>query len=353
MTNAHPDQWRDFATAVLERAGLPSEPAAAVARGLVEGDLYGHSTHGLALLADYVDEIAAGTMTVDGRPETLADTGAAVTWDARRLPGVWTTMLAVDEASRRAAQYGVGAVAIRRSHHIACLAAYLEAPARAGNLVLVFSSDPSDAHVAPFGGIAPLITPDPIAAGIPADPDPILIDVSMSITTAGMVSRTRAEGGRMKGAWLIDRDGQPTDDPNALKNGGSILPIGGLDYGHKGFALGLMVEALTQGLSGYGRADAPRDWGAGVLVLAFSPARFGGRDAFLRQTDWLVQACQSARPRDPGSPVRLPGQLALARKRAAERDGLRLSDGILANLAKLASRYGLVLPGRKPAAARP
>ena len=29
---------------------------------------------------------------------------------------------------------------MRRSHHIACLAAFLEAPARAGKLVLLFSS---------------------------------------------------------------------------------------------------------------------------------------------------------------------------------------------------------------------
>ena len=275
----NPQSWLRFASAVLERAGLPVEPAAAVAAGLVEADLYGHSTHGLALLSDYVDEIAAGTMTVEGRPAVLADAGAAVTWDARRLPGIWTTMLAVDEAVVRANAHGLGAVAIRNSHHIACLAAYLEAPARAGSLVLIFSSDPGAAHVAPFGGGVPVLTPDPIAAGIPAEPDPILIDVSVSITTAGMVAKMDAAGGRMKGRWLIDRDGRPTDDPSALKQGGAILPIGGLDHGHKGFALGLLVEALTQGLSGYGRADAPRDWGAGVLVLAFAPSRFAGEDA--------------------------------------------------------------------------
>jgi len=199
-----------FAETVLGRAGLPPEPAVAVARGLVEADLYGHTTHGLALLADYEDEIAAGTMTTEGRPEVVADAGAAVTWDARRLPGVWTTMLAVDDAVNRASRHGVGAVAIRRSHHIACLAAYLEAPARGGNLVLVFSSDPSDAHVAPFGGLAPLITPDPVAAGIPADPDPILVDVSMSITTAGMAAKTAAAGEKLKGDRLIDGSGRPT-----------------------------------------------------------------------------------------------------------------------------------------------
>ncbi len=344
---ASPEEWRAFAAEALGQAGLPDEPAKAVATGLVEGDLYGHSTHGLALLADYVEEIRSGAMETEGRPQVLNDSGAALTWDARRLPGVWTTMLAVDAAVERAGKFGLAGVAIRRSHHIACLAAFLEAPARAGNFILIFSSDPSAAHVAPYGGIAPVITPDPVAAGIPAEPDPILIDVSMSITTAGMVGRSRAAGKPMQGKWLLGPDGRPTDDPSALGTGGSILPIGGLEYGHKGFGLGLLVEALTQGLSGYGRADGPKDWGASVLVMAFAPARFAGSDGFLRQTNWLADACRAAVPRDPAAPVRLPGQLALARKRAATRDGLRLDSIIVNSLAKLARDSNLALPGEE------
>lgn len=338
---------RAFAEGVLHRAGLPAEPSEAVARGLVEGDLYGHVTHGLALLADYAAAVEDGTMTKEGRPEVLADAGAAVTWDARRLPGVWTTMLAVDDAVARASRHGVGAVAIRRSHHIACLAAFLEAPARAGNLVIVFSSDPSAAHVAPYGGLDPLVTPDPIAAGIPAEPDPVLIDVSMSITTAGMAGRLRATGGKFPEKWLLDRDGAPTDDPWALKNGGSILPIGGRDHGHKGFGLALLVEALTQGLAGYGRADGETGWGAGVLVLAFAPQRFAGADAFVRQTTWLADAARNNRPADPAKPVRLPGQLAFARKRDAERDGVPLAPVITEALGGLATKYGVPLPAAK------
>lgn len=338
---------RAFASEVLRRAGLPDEPADAVARGLVEGDLYGHVTHGLALLDDYVAAVENGTMARDGRPEVLADSGAAATWDARRLPGVWTTMLAVDDAVARAGRYGLGAVAIRRSHHIACLAAFLEAPARAGNLILVFSSDPAAAHVAAYGGLDPIVTPDPVAAGIPAEPDPILIDVSMSITTAGMAGRLRATGGRFPHPWLLDRDGTPTDDPWALKNGGSILPIGGLDHGHKGFGLALLVEALTQGLAGFGRADGETGWGAGVLVLAFAPSRFAGTDAFLRQTTWLADAARKSRPADPAKPVRLPGQLALARKREAERHGVPLAPVITEALRRLAEKHRAPLPAAR------
>lgn len=333
-----------LARGVLLAAGLPEEPALAVARGLAEADLLGHTTHGLALLGDYVEELGNGTMEREGRPTVVSELAAVATWDGRRLPGVWTTALAVEEAARRAAIYGIGAVAIRRSHHIACLAAFLEAPARAGLLTLVFSSDPSDAHVAPFGGLTPVMTPNPIAAGIPAEPAPILIDVSTSITTAAMCGRARAAGRPLPGLWLKDGTGNATADPNALKSGGSILPIGGLDHGHKGYGLSLMVEALTQGLGAFGRAEAPTEWGASVLVLAFAPAAFGGLDGFLRETSWLTSACRSSRVPEGAPPVRLPGEAGLARKRRALTEGVELHAGIADELARLAARFGLPAP---------
>ena len=333
-----------FATEVLQAAGLPEEPARIVAEGLLEADLYGHTTHGLALLEDYVDELQAGTMTRTGKPKVLQDFGAIARWDARRLPGIWTTALAVDEAHLRAGKFGLGAVAIAYSHHIGCLAAFLEKPARKNIAVLVLSSDPSDAMVAPYGGITPVLTPNPIAVGIPAEPDPILIDISTSITTAGMCSRLRNEGKRLPGPWLVNQAGKASDDPHVLNKGGAMLPIGGFDHGHKGFALGLMVEALTQGLSGYGRIEAPTQWGAAVLVLAFATEIFGNAEGFIEQVNDIIKSCQAATSIPGEAGVRIPGQHALARKRDALKNGLTLYPGIAESLERLAQRYTLITP---------
>ena len=333
-------ELRSFAAGVLHVAGMPRDKAAVVAEGLVEADLYGHTTHGLALLSDYVEEVESGEMEVEGEPEVLASRGASACWDARRLPGVWVTARAVSEACARADEFGIGTVAIRRSHHIGCLASFIEAPARRGHLVLVLCSDPSDAMVAPFGGTTAVTTPNPLAAGIPTGGDPILLDISMSITTAGMSARQRGRGERLPGRWLIDAEGRPSDDPEVLGRGGALLPIGGLDHGHKGFALGLLVEALTQGLSGFGRADEPTGWGAGVLVLAFAPDGFGGSGAFARQMDRLAASCLASAPVKADRAVRLPGQLALARKATALHDGLELFADIPPDLHALAARLG-------------
>jgi L-lactate dehydrogenase len=334
-----------FAERLLAGAGLPAEPATAVAAGLVEADLLGHTTHGLALLGPYLGALAAGTMERDGRPAVLTEAPAAAVWDGRRLPGVWTTGLAIEAATGMAASQGVGAVVVRRSHHIACLAAFLEKPARAGFAVIVLSSDPAVATVAPHGGITPVMTPNPLAVALPSSGGPILVDVSTSITTNGLVARRAREGGRLPGAWLVDAEGRASDDPMVASAGGALLPIGGLDHGHKGFALSLMVEALTQGLGGYGRAERPTEWGAAVTVVAFAPALFAGLAPFLAEVDWLAAACRAATPRDPAVPVRMPGEAALARKATALVEGVELHPEVMAQIAALAEKHGVTAPG--------
>jgi LDH2 family malate/lactate/ureidoglycolate dehydrogenase len=335
-----------FIGALFGRAGLPPDKAVAVAEVLVEGDLLGHTTHGLQLAAPYLDEIENGAMTRDGEPRVVADRGSAIAWDGRRLPGPWLVVRAIDMALARARSLGIAAVTIRESHHIACLAAYLQRATSEGCMILLTCSDPSEASVAPFGGLRPVFTPDPIAIGIPTDGDPILIDISASITTNGMTARLRRQGRRFPGPWALDASGRPTDDPDALFTDppGTLLPVGGTDHGHKGTGLALTIEALSQGLSGHGRADQPTDWGASVYLQIMDPAAFGGAADFARQTGWIAEACRNNPPAPGVEAVRLPGQRALASKRQALAEGLHLQSGIMEALAPIAERLGVAPP---------
>ena len=114
-----------FAEGLLTKIGMPVDRAGSISEILVEGDLLGHDTHGLHLLGPYLAEIEAGAMTLSGEPKVISERGAVVAWDGKHLPGPWLVLRALEDAAARAAQYGTGTVVIRRSHHIACLAAYL------------------------------------------------------------------------------------------------------------------------------------------------------------------------------------------------------------------------------------
>jgi len=343
-------QLISFASALLKGAGLEPEKAETVAAILVEGDLLGHSTHGLQLLAPYLTELENGTMTKDGAPLVVADFPAAVTWDGRRLPGPWLVVRALELAAQRARTLGVCTVVIRRCHHTACLAAYLKPIADQGLMALLTCSDPTCGGVAPHGGRRSLYTPDPLAAAWPTDGEPVILDVSMSITTNGLTKRLLAEGRRFPGLWAVDGEGRPTDDPAALfgENPGGLLPMGGLDHGHKGFALGLMIEALTSGLAGLGRADPPEGWTANVFVQVFDPALFGSREDFVRQTSWLADACRATPARPGFERVRLPGEGGLRRRADQLAEGVELYPGILDALAPWAKKFGQALPQRSP-----
>ena len=100
------DALTRFADALFRGAGLNEEMARDVAEILIEGDLLGHDTHGLALAAPYLEEIEAGAMTRAGEPEILSDSGAATAWDGRMLPGPWLTRRAVRLACDRAQRHG-------------------------------------------------------------------------------------------------------------------------------------------------------------------------------------------------------------------------------------------------------
>ena len=335
-----------FAQHLLEASRLSPEKARDVAEILVEGDLMGHTTHGLALLTPYLNELKTGSMNRDGEPQVISDFPAALTWDGRRLPGPWLVLRAMEQAMQRAKTYGTGTVVIRRSHHIASLASYLKRATDQGFVMLLMCSDPRSESVAPFGGLDPVFTPNPMDYGITASDVPVLVDISSSATTNGMTSRVYREGGRMPAQWMIDAQGNPTDDPAVLFNEpkGTILPLGGIDSGHKGYGLTLLVEALTGGLAGHGRADPKEGWGATVFVQIIDPRALGGGDAFARQLDEVARRCRTSKPAREGSAVRTPGQRGVELAKEQREKGVALHESIMPMLEPWAKELGVPVP---------
>lgn len=316
---------QQFATELLLKAGMDAEKSAAMARLLVLTDAMGRRTHGMAMLLLYLKEIQNGTMRTQGEPEVVRDNGITAVWDGDYLPGMWLVEKAIHVAMPRAASHGIAAVAIRRSHHIGCLAALAKVAADQGFVALITNSDPAGQRVAPYGGTEALMTPNPLAFGYPGAEHPVLVDMCASITTTSMTRQKVAEGKLFDHPWLQDAHGRPTRDPAVLENTtprGSLLPLGGQEYGHKGYGLSLMVETLSQGLSGHGRKDAPKRWGGNTYVQVMSPDMFAGGDAFAEQMDHLSDRCRSNKPIHPAQPVRVPGDAAAKSIADAKKNGI-------------------------------
>src|SRR5262249_53332715 len=183
---------------------------------LLEADLMGHTTHGLAILPGFLKSIESGAIRAKGEPEIILDRGSTILWDARTLPGTWMVTRAIREAVARAAHHGVVTIVHRNAAHMGALGAYLRRATAKGFIILIANWDPSMRTVAPAGSREAQIAPNPLAFGYPTEDEPILIDISTSSVANGWVRRWSAEGRRLPGKWLLDNAGNPTDGPEAL-----------------------------------------------------------------------------------------------------------------------------------------
>ncbi len=338
----------DFAANLLARAGMEADKASVTAEVLVEGDMIGHETHGLQLMHWYIEQLAEGALNGAGSYEVVADRGAAFVWDGCLLPGAWLLTRALDQACERVADFGIVAAAIRNCHHTCALSAYLRKVTERGLIAQISASNPAAARVAPYGGTRPVLTPNPLAMGFPTSGDPFLIDVSTSITTTTMTQLLAKRGEKYPEAWGLTAEGEPTDDPREItERGGSMMPLGGALKGHKGYGLALMVDLLGQGLSGKGRANtaAPGPLAQSAFIQVIDPAFFAGRDAFTEQADWLADACRTNPPApwNKGA-VRVPGDSAARKRRAALEAGVPVAEADWARIAKHAERLGVPMP---------
>jgi len=339
----------EFASQLGTKAGLPPERARVQAEVLVEADLMGHTTHGLAMLPNFLKALESGAMRATGEPEVVSDRGSAVVWDADRLPGTWLLSRAIGEACARTAEHPVVSFAIRRIGSIAALGAYLRQATDRGLVITIMNSDPAMRTVAPAGSVQGQFAPNPLAFGYPTDGDPCLIDISTSPVANGWVRRWHAEKTKMPAKWVQDPEGNLSDDPATLLGdpAGTMLPLGGLEAGHKGFGLALMVEVLTAGLTGLGRADKVTGGGTPVFLQIIDPDAFAGKAALKREAGWLAEACRASKPRPGVAAVRMPGDGALARHRSQVAGGVELYASIMPELAKWAQKLGVTQPAAR------
>jgi LDH2 family malate/lactate/ureidoglycolate dehydrogenase len=329
-----------FVEQLFEKAGADTEVAQAVTRVLLEGELLGHRTHGLNLVSRYIGGMLTGQVKARaGMLEQVSDSGISSLFDGHYVLGPYCVSRALDSAAQGATQQGIGIAVVRRASHIGCLKPFTDR----GLVAMVYSSDPSAGLVCAHGGIDPIYTPNPIAAGIPTRGEPILLDVSMSTVTLGLVGQCRDAGSTLPHPVLMSNEGRLSDDPADFFTTppGSILPLGGQAFGHKGFALAILVEALTSGLAGHGRKDAPDQWGASATAVVIDPRFFGGLEAFTDESSFLSKLILASRPVDPERPVRLPGQAGLKLREQALREGVSLAPKVVDELNKTAGQLQL------------
>ncbi|MBK1787359.1 Ldh family oxidoreductase [Prauserella cavernicola] len=339
------EELRAYARRTLERVGIDAELASPMADRLLDGDLLGHRSHGLWFLSTYLRRISDGHIRGSGEIEVVHASAASASWRAHRLPGAWV----MDEATRlilkQITSEPVVTVTIADCSHIGCLQSFLLPFTDRGLLAILTATNPGVASVAAPGGSRPVITTNPIAMGIPTRSEPILVDQCTSVASNALFESYAERGERLPGQWLLDATGRPTDDPQVLRQDppGTIQSLGQADFGYKGFGFGLMSEALSLALPGYGRRDNPDRHGQGVFLQVIDPGRFAGTDDYFDELDHLVGSIR-ADPGVGGEGVRLPGERALRSRAEQLADGIALHPDTPGRLRPWSDELGVPFP---------
>ena len=306
-------QLREAMAKVLAAHDLPSERAQRLAGELADATFAGYESHGIGRMKTYVQALREGTLRADARLETVRETPAAALLDGGQGPGILMALEAAEVVAAKARRLGIGAASLRNCGDVARLAPYAERIALDGALGIVMANDAgSGVVVAPHGGSQPLLSTNPIAAGIPRrEGRPVVFDFATSQIALGAVRAAARRRAPVPEDALVGAGGRPITDPDALFSGlAALLPLGGSAFGFKGTALALLVDVLAGGLSGDGfSGDFPERRGRNALFLvAIQPEAFVAREAFHAGVEALLGRIRTSRPRPGFASVRVPGE---------------------------------------------
>jgi len=159
----------------------------------------------------------------------------------------------------------------------------------------------------------------------------------------GKVRVMRNRGARIPEGWILDAEGRPSTDPNDLYGPppGALLPFGGI-VGHKGYALGVMVDILSGALSGAGcsRKDATRI-GNAFFITVIDIARFVPVEAFKAQVSDFVAYIKSSRKLPGVDEILIPGEPEYRTMEKRLREGIFVEEETWRQIRELAEKVGL------------
>jgi uncharacterized oxidoreductase len=325
---------------ILRAAGCLDEVANRVAASLVESNVVGHDSHGVMRVPFYIDAIRAGTLDPTGRVTVVQETPATTFLDCGWNFGQYACAQGMQMAIDKSRVAGIGLTVLRHCDHTGRIGEYVVMAAEQGCIgQVVCNGSIPGGLVAPFGGRARALGANPIAWGLPGQP-PVYLDFATSAAAHGKLEVAADKGELVPEGWILDKHGRPTRDPHDEMDGGVILPFGG----HKGYALGVMIELVGGGLSGAGFPiqDGYR-WDQGTLLIAINIASFQPLEAFQAQVEDFRARIKNVPLAQGHDEIFVPGELEWRTRERRLQEGIPLPEVSWGRIREAAHSLGLAL----------
>ncbi|NNK13266.1 MAG: Ldh family oxidoreductase, partial [Desulfofustis sp.] len=313
----------DFVYHLFARTGMVEKDAETCAECLVQTNLWGIDSHGVLRVPIYIKRLLSGAMNKSPEMSCINDIGALEVWNGDDGCGYVVGRNAMGRAIAKAEEYGIAAVGVIRSNHFGAAALYTKMAVNRGMVGIAMTNVVPNV-VAP-GGAKPIVGNNPFAVSVPTfDAFPFTLDISLSSVAGGKLLLAIKNGEKIPLDWATDKDGRPTDDPQAGFNG-FLLPVGG----HKGYGMALVIDllcgvltggAFLHGLKGmYKYPDDPSLTGHFFIVL--NPLALMEKEVFKERMDDFYQQIKASPMWDSSREMLMPGEIEYRTEQQRRQEG--------------------------------
>ncbi len=345
-------QLRAFVQQLFMTLNVPEKDAYITADVLVQGDLRGVDSHGVARLFQYIKRLQEGLIEAKPTITIKRETPVSVALDGGNGLGQVVSHQAMEMVIDKAAKTGVGMATVNHSNHFGIAGYYAMMALPHGMVGQAYTN--TTPLVMPTFGKKIMTGTNPIAVAVPCGSEkPWVLDMATSVVPRGKLEVAARKGLEMPQGWAVDKEGVPTTDPQAALDGGAPMPLGGTRElgGHKGYDLAIFVDILSGVLSGAGFGpNLAGFWGThaasniGHFFMAFRPDLFMDLSEFESRMDEFVRELKATPPTRASARVLVAGQPeddAVAKYR---RTGVPLHPKVMQSLTQLSEELGVALP---------
>lgn len=341
-----------FANEIFTKIGCTDEEAVLATRVLLDADLRGIDSHGIARLSGYVRLWEAGRVNARPNVRVVHESPSTAVVDGDGGLGLVVAPFAMKVAIEKARVAGTGWVAVKNSNHFG-IAGHHAMMALEHDMIGIAMTNASPL-VAPTFSVERLLGTNPIAVAIPADKQPPFIaDFATTTAANGKLEILQRKNEEAPAGWIQKKDGSTSTNPHELKDGGALIPLGSdREHGsHKGFCLGAWVDIFSAVLSGanYGPwvppfvsflappAD-PVGQGIGHFFGALRVDAFRPASEFKQHMDQWINRFRNAKTVEREKRVIIPGDPERESSQLRRRDGIPLNAKVVEDLRDLGQR---------------
>lgn len=353
MKNFSKNHLEDFCKNVFTKMGCSDAHATLATDVLVKADMRGIDSHGVARLSGYVRLWEAGRINATPNIRVVHQTPSTATIDGDGGLGLVVAPFAMQVAIEKAQAVGSGWVSVKNSNHFG-IGAYHALMAVEKDMVGISMTNASPL-VAPTNSKERLLGTNPMCFAIPGGKyPPVVSDMATSAAANGKLEIAQRLNKSIPQGWVQDKDGQASTDPNELKKGGALLPLGSMEEaGHKGYALASVVDIFSAVLSGanYGpwvppfvsflplAPDMPGQ-GIGHFLGAMRVDGFRPLEEYNTHIENWIERFKSS-PAIEGQTVLIPGEPETFEYANRLTGGIPLTEAVINDLTELGNKMGI------------